>query len=164
MTKNTPQNIGKKIIKELEEKGILLLQDKTFPSIISTIIGEPITGSWWGHPMANPIYNGLNWAIEKESILSAKLLSKKVTYIDKKLYPFFFSIISEVRLWQIEGISKESAELLKKINKRKNGIRSDDAELQLQYPSFKKHIDDLETRLLVYGQEIHTEVGKHAKE
>lgn len=164
MKENSPAVIGKKIIKELNKKGVLLLQDKTFPSVVSTIVGEPIIGSWWGHPMANPIYNGLNWAIDQKSIISAKLLSKKVTYINKKLYPFFFSIVSEVRPWQLKGLSKESTELMAMIKKSKTGIRSDSPEFKLKYPALKKHIDDLETRLLIYTEEIHTEGGKHAKE
>lgn len=164
LKKNDPQLIGKEILKRLEEVGILMLQDKSFPSVVSTITGKSIQGSWWGHPMANPIYNGLNWAIHRKSILSAKLLAKKVTYIHRRLYPLFFSIVNEVRPWQTKGLSKEAMDLLKAIAERKNGIRSDDSELKLKHPSLKKHIDDLETRLLVYANEIHTESGKHAKE
>jgi hypothetical protein len=63
MNKESPSQVGKKIIVELKNKKILLLQDKSFPIIVTFIVGGPIIGSWWGHPLANSIYNGLNWAI-----------------------------------------------------------------------------------------------------
>jgi hypothetical protein len=164
MTKDTPAKIGKKIIAELKDKKLLLLQDKSFPSIVAFIVGAPIQGSWWGHPLANPIYNGLNWAIDRESLLSAKLISKKVTYIDKALYPYFFSIVSEIRPWQTKGLSFEALKLYKVITKCKSGIRSDDEELKKKFPDFKKNIETLEVRLMIYTDEVHTESGKHVKE
>ena len=40
-------------LERLEEHGLLLLQDKTLPSLVGLIAGEPVSGSWWGHPRAH---------------------------------------------------------------------------------------------------------------
>ncbi|MGH9457127.1 MAG: hypothetical protein ACRD2J_05745 [Thermoanaerobaculia bacterium] len=40
----------------LREHGLLLLQDKTLPSVVGILTGEALSGSWWSHPRAGAIF------------------------------------------------------------------------------------------------------------
>lgn len=157
-----PSVMSKKIFSELKARKILLLQDKTFPSVVTSIIGEPINGSWWGHPMANPIYNGLNHCLHKNPILSVKLLSGKVSFISEALFPAFFSIVAKKRDWQIKKLNAEELKLYETIRK-KGKLASDDKKLKETFKDLKKNLEKLEKRLLVFSEEEHTESGKHIK-
>lgn len=155
--------MGKKIFQLLEKNKILLLQDKSFPSIVAKIVGEEITGSWWGHPLANPIYNGLQWLEHNHSILVIKLISGKVTYIHESLFSDIYSIVQEPRDWQLKGLKDDELKLLKYVSKKKK-ITSDDPKLVEIVKDPKKSFMTLEKKLLVYSAEEHTDSGKHIKE
>lgn len=158
-----PSVMGKKIFKLLEREKILLLQDKEFPSIVTGIIGKQVHGSWWGHPMANPIYNGLMWLEHNRPILIVKLISGKVTYLHESLFSDIYSIVSKPRDWQLKNLKEDELTLLEYIVKREK-ITSDDPQLIKLFKDYKKAITTLEKRLLLYSSEEHTDSGKHIKE
>lgn len=155
--------MGAKIYKLLQKDKILLLQDKSFPNIVSKIVEEKIFGSWWGHPLANSIYNGLGWLEHNQNILVIKLLDGKVTYIHEGLFADIYSIVNETRDWQTKKLKPDELNLLKYISK-KNRVLSDDPKLKEFAKDPKKSLATLEKKLLVYSAEEHTESGKHVKE
>lgn len=157
-----PSIMGKKIYKLLEQNKMLLLQDKGCPNIVSKIVGDKIKGSWWGHPLANPIYNGLGWLEQNRNVLSLKLIDGKVTYVHESLFPALYSIVSEVRDWQLQKLKPDELKLLKYILKR-NQVLSDDDKLKGLVEDPKKCLTNLEKKLLLYASEEHTESGKHVK-
>ena len=158
-----PKVMGKKILSLLEKDKILLLQDKSFPSIVSKIIGQNIVGSWWGHPMANPIYNGLRWLEDHHPVLIIKLISGKVTYVHESLFADIYSIVREPRDWQLKKLNDDDQAVLKYIQKKKKVV-SNDPQLMNLVKDAKKSLLNLEKKLLVYSSEEHTESGKHIKE
>lgn len=158
-----PSVMGKKISKLLQKNKILLLQDKSFPNIVSKIVNEKISGSWWGHPLANPIYNGLNWLEHNQNVLLIKLLDGKVTYVHESLFSDFYSIVSQARDWQLSKLKSDELNLLKYVSK-KNKVLSDDPKLKELVVDSKKSFSVLEKKLLLYSSEEHTESGKHIKE
>lgn len=158
-----PPVMGKKIFKLIKKYKILLLQDKIFPNLVSEITGENISGSWWGHSLANPIYNGLQWLEQNRSILVIKLIGGKVTYIDESLFPQIYSIVCEAREWQIKKMKEVDLQILNYISKKKR-INSDDPQLAKISKDPKKSLSNLEKRLLIYATEKHTSSGKHIKE
>jgi len=155
--------MGKKIYKLLERKKILRLQDKIFPNIVGEITGETIRGSWWSHPLANPIYNGLGWLEHHHPILIVKLIDGKVTYLHDSLASDFFSIVCEPRQWQLEKLKADEVELFKYIYKKKK-VTSEDLNLKKLAKDPKKSLSSLEKKLLLCASEEHTESGKHIKE
>lgn len=44
------------VIAELDERGLLLLQDKKLDNALRILAGDTVTGSWWTHPKAHAIY------------------------------------------------------------------------------------------------------------
>jgi hypothetical protein len=159
----SPEVMGKKIFKLINKYKILLLQDKAFPSIVTEIIGSKVSGSWWGHPLANPIYNGLSWLEHNKSVLSVKLIDGKVTYLDESLFSDFYSIVCEPRDWQVKNLKEDEQRLLKYISQKKKTISSD-PKLGKLAKDTKKSFQILEKKLLVYSIEEHTASGKHIKE
>lgn len=159
----TPSVMGKKIYKLLEEYKILLLQDKSFPNIVSKIVGESIQGSWWGHPLANSIYNGLGWMEHNQNLLIVKLLDGKVTYVHQSLFADFYSIVCEPRDWQLKKLNKDDLALLNYISK-KDKVSSDDPKMKELVDDSKKSFATLEKKLLVFSSEEHADSGKHIKE
>ncbi len=59
------------------------------PSLVVRIVGGPIRGSWWGHPMGHEIYTLLQKIEESKAVLICTLASGKVTYIHRRLWPAF---------------------------------------------------------------------------
>jgi hypothetical protein len=158
----TPKAMAKKIFTLIEKDKILLLQDKSFPNVISKITGETIAGSWWGHPMGNPIYNGLQWLHDNHPVLVIKLVSGKVTYVHESLFADLYTILREPRDWQIKKLTPDDLKLLKYISKKKK-VASDDSKLADLVKDPKKSLANLEKSLVVSAEEEHTESGKHVK-
>ncbi|MBK7963293.1 MAG: hypothetical protein IPK04_20160 [Bdellovibrionales bacterium] len=158
-----PAVMGKKIFRLLEKHELLLVQDKAFPNIVTEITCENIVGSWWGHPLANPIYNGLRWLEHNHSILVVKLIDGKVTYVHENLFADIFSIVCKSRDWQLRKLKAEDHQILKYISKKKH-ISSDDAQLTELSEDPKKSLANLEKKLLICSVEKHTQSGKHIKD
>ncbi len=159
----SPKAMGSKIFKLIEKNKIILLQDKIFPNIVEQIIGKKISGSWWGEPLANPIYNGLQWLEDNHPLLNIKLVSGKVTYVHESLFSALYSIVQEPRDWQLKKLHADDLKLLKLITKR-GTVRSENPTLVTIVKDAKKSFISLEKKLLVYSSEEHTDSGKHVKE
>jgi hypothetical protein len=57
------------------------------PSLAEAIAGEPIRGSWWGHPKSRTIFRASRVICESPDILVCKLVEGKVTYVHRRLWP-----------------------------------------------------------------------------
>jgi hypothetical protein len=81
-----------------------------------------------------------------------KLISGKVTLVHRPLWPAVFTVATAREPWQLEGLSKEAKALLKKVDKETRVSSSGDA------------VRELEARLLVHSESVHTERGFHTKQ
>ena len=57
------------------------------PSLAERIAGEPIRGSWWGHPSGHEIYRVLNRVRASPDVVATRLINGKVTLIHRRLWP-----------------------------------------------------------------------------
>ena len=57
------------------------------PSLAETIAGEPIRGSWWGHPKGDTIFVCSRAIRNSKDVLTCRLIDRKVTYVDRRLWP-----------------------------------------------------------------------------
>ena len=57
------------------------------PSLATAIVGEPIRGSWWGHPQSQRIFTLTRAVRESDSILVCRLVNRKVTLVHQRLWP-----------------------------------------------------------------------------
>jgi hypothetical protein len=57
------------------------------PSLAATIAGEPIGGSWWGHPKGDEIFVCSRAIRNSKDVLTCRLIDRKVTYVHRRLWP-----------------------------------------------------------------------------
>jgi hypothetical protein len=138
-----------RVMKSLEQYGLLLRQDKSLPNVVSLIAGETVAGSWWAHPKSAQIFRCLSDLQLQADVLETKLMAGKVTYVHRRLWPALLAVARSGEPWQTRGLSPGARTLLQKVKKQGTLIASG---------TFAK---ELETRLLVHGNQVHTEAGHH---
>jgi hypothetical protein len=133
----------------LRANGLLVRQDKLLPSVVGIITGERLTTSWWNHPKAHEIFHCLAELAEDSNVLVSRLIGGKVTYIDRRLWPAFLAVATSRESWQKRGLSGDAQRLLKAVLRA--GIQ------RAKGPAAR----ELQERLLVHAEEVHTESGRH---
>ena len=140
------------LVERLEEFDLLLSTDSKFPSVSGLVVGDVGGRSWWAHPQAKQMY-GLSCALyDHPDVLMVKLISGKVTFIHRPLWPAIVAIGISREPWQMDGLSKGAMALLKKTEGLRKVEASGDA------------VRELEVRLLAHAVSFHTERGLHKKE
>ena len=150
-----------KVFAQLQNKGLLLVSDADFPNVANIITGERIRGSWWGHKRAQAIFGVAEMLEDHPDVLIMKLISGKVTFVHRELWNRIYSIGVAREDWQLKRLSANAKALLK----------ATDATGSLQTDKLGKEFGakpgetarELEIRLLIHAEQIHTESGKHAK-
>ena len=57
------------------------------PNLVEAIAGEPIKGSWWGHPAGKRIFTVLDAVTESDEVLVCRLIDGKITLVHRRLWP-----------------------------------------------------------------------------
>ena len=150
-----------RVFAELLQYGLLLESDPMLPSVCSLITSGPQRGSWWSHPLAHTIFQVNGQLADHVDVLITKLISSKVTFIHRRLWSEVLAIGMAREAWQITGLSAGARRVLKLVDEQ-GTLRTD----QLIFSkSFKpgEASRELEKRLLLHSDELHTESGAHAK-
>jgi hypothetical protein len=149
---------------ELKRLGLLLLADNKLPSITTFVAGKPIRGSWWGHPKGREIFRVVCQIADHPDVAVTKLISGKVTFVHRKLWPALLTIGTARKTWQMKGLSRKARSLLQIVD-RNGEVHSDrlPASSGSTRSDWRDAIRELETRMLVYAEEFHSETGAHAK-
>ncbi|MGI8917130.1 MAG: AlkZ-related protein [Pyrinomonadaceae bacterium] len=151
------------ILRTLKTNGFLLESDPKLPSVCSSITGTPLRGSWWSHPLAQIIFQVNEQLGDHDDILIAKLVSRKVTFVHRKLWSELATIAAAREPWQLNGLPAATKSLLKRVD---SAGALTTAEIVWPPKSKMKLGDaarDLEKRLLVVGTQFHGESGAHEK-
>jgi hypothetical protein len=81
----------------LIEHGMLLESARgPSPSMAEMIAGEPIRGSWWGHPAGHAIFAALNSLAESPDVVRTRLLNGKVTLVHRRLWPALVRVADQL--------------------------------------------------------------------
>lgn len=56
-------------------------------SLAERIAGEPVVGSWWGHPKGREIFELTRAVRDSPEVLVCRLVKGKVTYVHRRLWP-----------------------------------------------------------------------------
>ena len=142
------------ITETVEREGLLLVHDQVLPSVTALIAGKPVPGSWWSHPLANLMYNALG-AVE-DRVASCKLVNKRLTLVAPRLWAGLVSVGASKQLWQLDGLPQTTKELLDRVESSSHPVL-------LDLPQLRAAGRRLEERLLVSGDEVHTDAGHHLK-
>jgi hypothetical protein len=149
------------VLRALEEHGLLLQHDAALPSVTRLVAGESVRGSWWSHGAGARIYRALAELDELPArVLFVRLISGKVTLVDRALHPAILSIAGEQAPWQLATLSGDARALLDR-------VRDAGSDRIDPIPGAAEKIGalalELEKRLLVHGRSEHTDQGTHAK-
>lgn len=72
----------------LVQQGMLLESARgPLPNVAELVAGEPIRGSWWGHPAGHAIFDALNALAASPDVVRTRLVNGKVTLIHRRLWP-----------------------------------------------------------------------------
>jgi hypothetical protein len=77
------------------------------PSLAEAVAGEPIRGSWWGHPKGHEIFRVADAVCDSDQVLVCKLVQGKVTYVHRRLWPALVKLASRFRKEQLAKIWNE---------------------------------------------------------
>jgi hypothetical protein len=148
---------------ELCRFGMLLLQDPQLPNVAALVAGGPVSGSWWSHPRGRDIYQIAGQIEAHPEVLATKLLSGKVTFVHKTLWAAFLAVARAAEPWQLGGMSLAARNLLRRVQ-REGSLGADDvAGAGIATRSAGGAVLELEQRLLVHAEQVHTGGGAHAK-
>lgn len=147
---------------ELTRRGLLLVHDKTFPSLTGLTIDGPIRGSWWAHPLSNDVYMISQQLQHCGDVAMTKLVSGKQTYLHRRLWPHLPAIGLARDAWQLDGLAETAASSMAKTERRGN-VRLDEVGLVRSRKELSEDACALAMRLLVFADDIHTESGAHVR-
>ncbi len=90
-----PVKTKKEALDFVKRHGAVLESAKgSIPSLAHAIAGEPIRGSWWGHPKGNEIYMLLNEVCDSPDIARCRLVDGKITLVHRRLWPALVKMAS----------------------------------------------------------------------
>jgi hypothetical protein len=160
------ENHFKRVFSKILKFGFLLESDPKLPSVCTLITGIPLRGSWWSHPLAQTIFQVNQKLEDHPDVLLTKLVSGKVTFVHRDLWSEVLAIGIAREAWQMKGLSASAQALLKTVEET-GAVRTDKIDLPASKSTTKKKPGDtareLERKLLVHAEQIHTTSGAHAK-
>lgn len=102
----------------VEKEGIVLMAGKgPVPSLTEKIAGEPIKGSWWGHPKGRAIFAAASEVAESADVLACKLIDGKVTFVHRRLWPALVALAGEIGRDRLARVDQEHTDSGKHVNK-----------------------------------------------
>ena len=155
----------KKALSRIRKDGFLLSSDPHLPCLVSLIVGEPIGGSWWGHPAGGRIYRVAEQLEDHPEVLSVKLVRGKSTSVHRSWWPPLLSVAASQATWQTQNLTP-GAHRLWELCLEHGQVRVDRLEgLPLERrQTAGDAAREIERRLLVHAWSVHTESGRHATE
>jgi len=132
--------------------------------VATLVAGAPVRGSWWAHPLAHEIYHVTDALGEHPDVIVSKLVSGKATYVYRDLWPAVLAVGRGRERWQTDGLAPLARKLLAAVEGA-GALRTDHVPSSGRGKnSIGEAARELERRLLVYSEEVHTESGRHAKQ
>ncbi len=92
----------------IERRGLVLVSAKgPVPRLTEVIAGEPIKGSWWGHPKGQQIFAIIETVTASDDVLVCRLIKRKLTLVHRRLWPALVRLAPRFPAEQISKIRQE---------------------------------------------------------
>jgi len=92
----------------LAEHGVVLASARgPVASVAEAVAGEPIRGSWWGHPRSHDIFRALNAIADSPDALSFKLVAGKVAFVHRRLWPALVRLADRLGPARLAAVAQE---------------------------------------------------------
>ncbi|HEY1151901.1 MAG TPA: hypothetical protein VGF27_25220 [Pseudoduganella sp.] len=87
------------------------------PRLTDAIAGEPVRGSWWGHPKGKQIFAVLDALNDSSDILVCRLLQNKLTMVHRRLWPALAALAPELPPAALARVVQEHTASGKHVNR-----------------------------------------------
>ena len=92
----------------VREHGVVLVSAKgNAPRLTEAIVGEPVKGSWWGHPQGRLIFHILEALTASDEILVCRLIKGKLTLVHRRLWPALARLAGRLQSEQIAQVREQ---------------------------------------------------------
>jgi hypothetical protein len=96
------------VMASLVEHGVLLESAKgPIANVAQMIAGEPIRGSWWGHPAGHDIYDALQVLDDSPDVVRLRLVRGKVTLVHRRVWPALVALSDSFTPAQLAALVEE---------------------------------------------------------
>jgi len=98
--------------------GVVLVSAKgPAPNLVEAIAGEPIRGSWWGHPKGKLIFSILGEVTDSPDVLVCRLVGGKLTLVHRRLWPALARVAKRVAPGRAARVIQEHTPSGKHVNR-----------------------------------------------
>jgi hypothetical protein len=81
----------------IDAHGIVLVSaGGPVPRMTDAIAGEPVKGSWWGHPAGKLIFSIMEVVSASDQVLVCRLIDGKLTLVHRRLWPMLASVADRI--------------------------------------------------------------------
>ncbi len=88
--------------------GVVLASGKgPVPNLAEAVAGEPIRGSWWGHPKGTEIFRALGAVQDSPDVLCFRLVEKKITFVHRRLWPALVRLAGDLGKERLAAVRQE---------------------------------------------------------
>ncbi len=95
----------------LVEDGVLLESARgPIPNVAELVAGEPIKGSWWGHPASHEIFAVINELADSPDIVRLRLVKGRVTLVHRRVWPALVRMSDRFPTERLAAIEEEHTE------------------------------------------------------
>jgi hypothetical protein len=99
---------AKETLAWIEDQGVVLQSARgPVPNVAQFIAGEPIRGSWWGHPAGKEIFAILNIVDDSPDVVSTRLINHKVTLLHARIWPSVVRVSEQLGASRLASIHSE---------------------------------------------------------
>jgi hypothetical protein len=77
------------------------------PRMSEVIAGEPIRGSWWGHPKGAEIYRVLGSLHDSPDVLVCRVVGGKITFVHRRLWPSLIHVADRFAPERLARVEQE---------------------------------------------------------
>jgi hypothetical protein len=99
---------GKRALAFVRKHGAVLQAGRgPLPTLVEAIAGEPIRGSWWGHPLGHQIFRALGEVHDSGEVAACRLARGKITLVHQRLWPALFLLRPRRRGPALDRVTQE---------------------------------------------------------
>jgi len=77
------------------------------PNLAEYVAGEPIRGSWWGHPAGHDIFAVLTHLMESPDLVATRLINDKITLIHRRMWPALVRVADRFPAERLAAVDEE---------------------------------------------------------
>ena len=92
----------------VREHGIVLQSARgPLPNVADYVAGEPIGGSWWGHPAGREIFGALGRLHASGDVVATRLVDGRITLIHRRVWPALVRVADRFPVELLAAVDEE---------------------------------------------------------